>query len=304
MALNPKYENSEYSAGSEQNPYAIETFQDFLDVIDTAGAYGELQNDINVKQEGITYYDNPLELKCTKVYSTGNTKTISKLTVRASEFIKNTTATTTIENINFENCAFRGTGGSSQVFATGGNTNWSLFINDCKFSLVCHCNGKFWSGSNSSKAKNSSFNIKFGNSSVVTHSSQERYDTCSVIFTGGTHNFSGVSTTTATQNFYSYSSIIFNNAKLTGDSSNNLTFSKYVGALSYSYVCVKDCESSTGDNLEINRGTSSVTNTSPFLVCIDNSPQISAQTISGYMEVITPNNLKDYDYLVDIGFIP
>lgn len=95
--------------GTEEDPFLVSVFSDFLYCISVSGAYIKIINDIDTKDDPDYIGDltSPITLQCRKIYA-DDRKTINGITVVSDHFMKksnSTFATTDIVNINFLNCA-------------------------------------------------------------------------------------------------------------------------------------------------------------------------------------------------------
>lgn len=277
--------------GTEEDPFLVSSFSDFLYCISVNSAYIKIINDIDTKDDPDYIGDltSPITLQCRKIYA-DDRKTINGITVVSDHFMKksnNTFTTTDIVNINFLNCAH-------QIVSTSNMTNkYTLFgeyggitFNECSISISIS------GGSNVPMLSNDSINLVRSSAyfEIISGASQ-RYFYAPIIYESSIHIKGGILYNNVGVCLYSgfRSSIILENVTINVNGThemlshcdfvyiaivNPIIIRSFIAGLTYSSNCLLACDSD--------------------LITTSNEN----------LKKITLDQMKDKEYLHEIGFLP
>ena len=314
--------------GTQADPYVVTNLPDLLTCIEIGQCYIKVANDIDCALEPtytgkIVRTDKGLDLTGIHLYSDGGYSIIG-LTLEAFNFFICGNASPGdgyIENLNFINCCFKQkqkTTWNGGIF-DGNNSTWRLRLNNCKFSFVASMAAFDYALFTWCIAEDCSFYIKVNgasyrfpfaiNAGITMTRCSVVIDGCKVSMPYATSGILfGSANNTYSAGTFDTTSIIYKNCDFNwGQTTIYIAAAQYYAFTNPNpngYVALLDCtlQGRTDDN-----GT-------PFTV--DGSPNTPSGAISlvssntmtlGTNSIIKPisiANLKDKQYLVDIGFLP
>ena len=286
--------------GTEAEPYEVQTFKELITAINSHDendqpSYVKIIEDINVSKE-MKYFEDPLELNnCCKLYS-DDRKTISKLSIRSlNGIIKRGSETgfeRIIDNIDFSNCTFL-TGNA--FYDYGGNTSYSIKINNCRFSAVVKNISPsagtrlrlFFGYRQYLSINNCNFNLKLYGKFVLFGGFY--MSDCNILLQSDDLQFCDSSNSLR----LSYCGIIINNTifkSLTSQAS-------FTNNPNNSYFVFNNCTTTISDSYDVRLGSCVQT-----YYCLNNSDDITIDP--GQAILISSSDLKDVDKLFELGFLP
>lgn len=294
--------------GTEQDPYLVDNLTDFLTCIAISDAYVKVIDDIDASND--ENYDIELDsyisFRCTECYA-DEPKTIRGIVVRSIYFIQ-TGKINRIENLFFVDCEHKKTADYATINMPYTGT---LFIN-CGFSMriLEYGNRPFFSQAGSSSAvhfENCAFDIDFLYSGVNSNnnnvmSSCNLYK-CNVILRNAR----------LSQNYIiykaNYTSLILYNA--TPLISVNVSAYPIITAFysaSYSYIAVIGWTATPSDSelLDVRYAGGASGMQHVLAYCTKDSEEDDVGKFTAYtpMSKLTAEQLRNNEYLTQIGFIP
>lgn len=282
--------------GTEQDPYLVSTLTDFLTCVATVGAYVKVVSDINAADDE-NYSGELSEIRygCKKLYA-DEEKTIEGITVRGISFFTNAGSMDgrTIENINFKNFEHKlNSAGDYGIFMNVDSSNRSITAKNCKFSMRMSDN------------RTLNYYIFTDLGFTLNH--------CAVDFE---NNGSTINWTDSTKRFIngvSYSNIVLRNVIKNALKIGTIVRSGvvYVNFTTDIYGAVL-CENNAYFSYFafINPRFSDAARCALRVANTANSSYVCLQNPTGLYSIespliqITPEHLKDKDYLAEIGFLP
>ena len=301
--------------GTQEDPYLISTFADFLECIAIDGAYVKVTKDLDAATEGFEYID-PITIEATQVYA-DEKAVIQNVTILGSteagsqSFIyADTTSAKAVglQKLHFKNWTLKAVNWNSSTFYVFDNPGAKpgFNITACTFEMEILCAGR----------------------PCAFMGSHQAYLTCAWSAFGITVRegdasgfiFNGTNSSTLLQycNVHLYSpdaSALRNNFFTTANVSgiivegftlntSQATSAKVVsmsllgGGTGYSYIVLKNCV--VPDTIVEYRTTSTAAKEN--LICLDGTDG-ETFTFSGITN-LTPEQLKSEEYLQSIGWLP
>ena len=283
--------------GTEQDPYLVSTFTDFITCAAVSGAYVKVVADIDAADDEL--YSGEIEdtvtIACAKLYA-DTKKKIEGITCKNSDFFTMTSAGT-IENIQLLNmCHKITTTGNFIVASVVGSTLKNV---DASIAINGACPGyKLHYGNENVSIEHCAFDLDLANNestiaggSTVSMRSIAigRTQYCNIIIRNGSIN-----QVSSCQLVDSYATtVIFVNCHLT----NNDTY--VFDTCEWCYRVYKNCTSSYE--------TLRLRNTSVHRCLISKEDCSFGMTLyqnTDPTEIVTPEQLRSKEYLTEIGFLP
>lgn len=283
--------------GTESDPWIIgggddeRNLQNFFDAIYTGSAYIKIAKDIDASKS-ITYregIDHSLTILAAKLYADEKVK-VSGLIINASSAFKEGNGVHIFENIQFLSMIHNGVG---YVLAfVSYNSNKQLYLYDCDFSVIKNCEGG---------------NPDFSSGSIYTDRCTFNYK---AVTEGKNTNFIVFSTTGEFKN----TMIHYDGLLHASDSSfafirkaNRVGITGSITSTSNSArIFHSDCSNCYFAGV-VNATTTAVSIESSgtnCLLCITDKQGDYDSTVSTSATEVTPEQLRDRDYLYSIGFLP
>lgn len=290
--------------GTEAEPYEVQTFKELITAINSYDendqpSYVKIIEDINVSKE-MKYFEDSLEFNnCCKLYS-DDRKTISKLSIRSlNGIIKRGSETgfeRIIDNIDFSNCTFL-TG--NYFYDYGGNSNYSIKINNCRFSAVVKNISSnvgsrlklFYGNKQYLAINNCNFNLKLYGKFVLF--SGIYMSDCNILLQSDDLQFCDSSGSVR----LSYCGIVINNTVFKVASSTAFTNNPNNNYFVFNNCTTTVESSSSTTSYDVRFG-----NCTQTYYCLNNSNDIVIDP--GQATLISSSDLKDVDKLFELGFLP
>lgn len=124
--------------GTQQDPYLVSTFADFLTCIAQTNAYVKITADIDASQEEAyqSAITSPISLNAKKIYADTLLKIENFAVTGSNVFYANLFGQTEIENINFRNIVFKQTANSYLFRKSAVSNVQKPIFRNCQFSFV------------------------------------------------------------------------------------------------------------------------------------------------------------------------
>ena len=325
--------------GTQADPYVVTTGLSLIECIRKgSGLYIKVANDIDFANEDdyTGKISGTLDLSASHLYA-DTPKNIYGLTVEGESFFHGGdvfNGNAYLENVNFLNCVFKQTtitGRNGGIF-DGNNGNWAMYTNNCKFSFVAAMSTYTYPIFSYVICTDSSFYINIASANPLQpfkeydftgdHQPINRFTRCNIVIDGAKYKTPangatpGLVQTTASSSYgttikLDTSSLIFKDCDITAVPASGELFILYVQGtvpsfLDNSYVAFLNCtvngqSTNSGTPFTLTGHTVSYPPTGTLAItAADNMTVGTGSTV----KPITISNLKDKNYLIDIGFLP
>jgi hypothetical protein len=327
------FDNPVGSSGTELNPYEPVTYNDLLAAIQTQNLYVKLTKNFDFKESPAYRYglSGELHFDCAKLYADNADQSGTKyyisglvingdLSIRCAFYMNGSTATSSgclVDNIAFINCCLNGGNTSSTMYdafisRSNSSTTQPFTFNNCQFSLLIRgtyfvtfvyhiSNNGIIVNNCSAYIKFVSSNNCFGANGLLGSYALESMTGCTFQLYVNRNQFSAnigwpiyknLSNCTAYLKLNDYTSgIISGTYNVFGSGDNH---SCYI-------IDIVRC----GDAQTLNCGVN-MTGTGVSILdkdLLDNAG-VTISATGTHIKLLTTQQMKDEDYLVDIGFLP
>lgn len=296
--------------GTEQDPYLVSTLSDFLTCAAAADAYVKVISDIDAADDeaytGII--TSPVTVNCRKLYA-DEKKKISGIVVENDRFISVRAGTVDIQNLWFKDCKHKKTGSTNTgylIYSSGTSAiQANHHIENCDFSVQSSGGSGvtyyvFYGDSTYAAdvrfAQYCGFDISCGFTSLEmlrVGNMLSGISMCNFIFRNPVLTRASIYSLSNRVNLTDCSIVLYEpyitkNVRL-GDGTQNYVWS-------YCYMALVD---PTGSS---QLGVAATAPQQSYFI-LENAPAtFDTQYVSSYL--LTPEQLRDRDYLISIGFLP
>lgn len=292
--------------GTEQDPYLVDNLTDFLTCIAISGAYVKVISDIDAADdESYTgLLTSKIQVNCRKLYA-DTEKKITGIVIQDEHFLSINPMYCDVDKIWFKDCKLKAPGavaGLAVCLISSNDGNTVCSVDGLKFSLQVSGTsvGNFYTfvsgGGGAKKIRNSGVDVTFADSTVTFISTGyyvSEIETTNFVYRnakwGGSSNQYFTERTKMTNCTIVLDSPACSSTILVGDNAG----SGY--PWSYCYVALVN---PTGSNTPIKNGT-----LANCYFTIENADgNFDTSAVSDI--IITPEHLRDRDYLISVGFLP
>ncbi|MBE6847809.1 MAG: hypothetical protein E7503_06735 [Ruminococcus sp.] len=286
--------------GTEDNPWIIgdsdheQNLQNLLDALVTPSAYIKLTKDISAAQS-VTYREgisHAITIAAAKLYADEKVK-VSGLIINTDYCIQiSGSITHTVENIQFMSLIHKGR--YPAIYGLS-NTLYPTIFSNCDFSGIKRSGGDIRFSMYAVRFSHCSINwdttAAVGDSSGTVFDTSLKYEYCSICYKGPVHGY-GYQTTPLLKNG--------DHVGIVGEISTSVSGTYLFDGCRYCYFAgMVDCSI-----MNTTIGCGLYSSNPQCLMCITETTGSYTLTKNTNITDVTPDQLRDRDYLYSIGFLP